>query len=205
MERIKLRSKLSGRIDSDDMHEITYYAQNDSAFRKKLFRLIFDTDDKISYQTLWVCTHMRDSELEDLCRQQDKLIDELMVCLHSGKKRLMLSLLHREAFPSPLRVDFLNFCMEHMMSQQEPPGIRSLCLKMAHKLTRDTPELQHELRTLLEIMEPDLLSPAMRSARKNVLKEMNRSKQKKSRRNDSNLAFTSCFSNIFFEGKTKKD
>ena len=52
----------------------------------------------------------------------------------------------------------------------KPPGVQSLCIKLAYQLTRFIPELQQELRTMLEIMEPELLVPAIRSVRKNTLK-----------------------------------
>jgi hypothetical protein len=51
-------------------------------------------------------------------------------------------------------------------------------MKLAYQLTRSIPELQQVLRTILEIMEPDLLVPAIRSVRKNTLKAM---KTKKNR------------------------
>ena len=60
----------------------------------------------------------------------------------------------------------------------EPAGVQSLCMKLAYQLMRSIPELQQELRTILEIMEPDLLVPAIRSVRKNTLKAM---KAKKNR------------------------
>ena len=62
-----------------------------------------------------------------------------------------------------------------MISRQEVPGVRSLCLKLAYELCRPIPELIQELRMALEIMEPDL-EPSMRTVRKNVLKAMAKGK-----------------------------
>ena len=45
-------------------------------------------------------------------------------------------------------------------------------MKLAYQLTRSIPELQQELRTMLEIMEPELLNPAIRAVRRNTLKAM---------------------------------
>lgn len=45
-------------------------------------------------------------------------------------------------------------------------------IKLAYQLTCSIPELQQELRTMLEIMEPELLSPAIRAVRRNTLKAM---------------------------------
>ena len=79
---------------------------------------------------------------------------------------MILNLICQQPAADPPRVDFLDFCMERMISREEPPGVQSLCMKLAYQLTRSIPELQQELRTILEIMEPDLLVPAIRSVRK---------------------------------------
>ncbi|KAA4613931.1 hypothetical protein F3B81_28560, partial [Bacteroides ovatus] len=65
-----------------------------------------------------------------------------------------------------------------MVSRQEPAGVQSLCIKLAYQLTCSIPELQQELRTMLEIMEPELLVPAIRSVRKNTLKAIKAKKKK---------------------------
>ena len=83
---------------------------------------------------------------------------------------MLLNLLCQQPLADPPRVDLLDFCIERMVSQQEPPGVQSLCIKLTYQLTRFIPELQQELRTMLEIMEPELLVPAIRSVRKNTLK-----------------------------------
>lgn len=74
-----------------------------------------------------------------------------------------MNLLCQQPLADPPRVDLLDFCIERMVSRQEPPGVQSLCIKLAYQLTRSIPELQQELRTMLEIMEPELLVPAIRS------------------------------------------
>ena len=76
---------------------------------------------------------------------------------------------------NPPRVDFLDFCLEKMMSCQELPGVRSLCMKLAYELCLSIPELMQELKMALTIMEVDTL-PSMRTVRKNVLKAMGRGK-----------------------------
>ena len=114
----------------------------------------------------------------------EKIPDDAVMCTHCGrqveqlKRRMILNLICQQPAADPPRVDFLDFCMERMISREEPPGVQSLCMKLAYQLTRSIPELQQELRTILEIMEPDLLVPAIRSVRKNTLKAM---KAKKNR------------------------
>ena len=85
---------------------------------------------------------------------------------------MFLNLLSQQQPANPPRMDFLDFCMERVISRREPGGVQSLCIKLAHQLTCSIPELQQELRTMLEIMEPELLNPAIRAVRRNILKAM---------------------------------
>lgn len=167
---MNLRGRLSVRIHIEDIRELLHYIQEEEGLREELYPLIFDEDAMVSYQALWVCTHFSEREMEWLVGKQNELIDAVLVCPHSGKRRMLLSLLCQLPVLEPLRVDFLDFCMDRMISRQEPAGVQSLCIKLAYRLTCSIPELRQELRSMLEIMEPDLLTPAIRAVRKNILK-----------------------------------
>lgn len=169
---MNLRAQLTGRIHINDIREILHHTQESEQFREQLYQLVFDTDHTISYQALWVCTHFSAPDIEWLCHKQNELIDEALRCPHSGKRRLFLSLIGQQSVADPPRVDFLDFCLERMVSRQEPVAVQALCVKLAYQLTRSIPELQEELRALLEMMEPEMLSPALRATRKKALKAM---------------------------------
>ena len=64
---------------------------------------------------------------------------------------MILNLICQQPAADPPRVDFLDFCMEHMISREEPAGVQSLCMKLAYQLTRSIPELQQELRTIARL------------------------------------------------------
>lgn len=173
IQAMDFKTKLSSRIGMDDIHEITYLTQNNDKEKQKLYDLLFDKEDMIAYQAAWVLTHFSLHQNEWLYSKQDELIEELFVCQHAGKRRLLLSLLYRQPLAEPPRVDFLDYCLEKMMSQKELPWTRALCIKLAYELCRQIPELLQELRAMLEIMEPSLLTSAQRGVRENVLKAMN--------------------------------
>ena len=136
-----LRERLSDRIHIEDIHEILRYG------------LIFDPDETIGYQALWACSHFSADENKWLYDKQDELINEILVCKHPGKRRLLLNLLLRQPQANPPRVDFLNFCLDRM-------------------LCRPIPELLQEYKTLLDLAEPDLLQISLRTVRKNILKKI---------------------------------
>ena len=166
------KATLSGRIHMNDIHEIAFLAQGNDSIKQELYKLLFDKDDKLAYQTAWVFTHFAPWENKWLIDKRNELIDEVLVCSHPGKRRLLLVLILGQPMVSPLRTDFLDFCLERMISKQELPGVQMLCMKLAYEMCRNIPELKQELRAMLELMEPDLLQASICAVRKNVLKAM---------------------------------
>ncbi|MFV0467414.1 MAG: hypothetical protein ACK5MK_00640, partial [Dysgonomonas sp.] len=137
--------------------------------------LVIGEDEIIGYHAAWIFTHFSSQDNEWLYNKQDQLIDEVLVCKHGGKRRVILNLLYRQPFPNPPRVDFLDFCLERMMSSEELSGVKSLCMKIAYELCRPIPELVQELKTMLVMMEGDLV-PSIRAVRKNILKAIQKGK-----------------------------
>lgn len=169
---MNLSEKLSDRIHMEDIHETLLYVEGNDERKQELYKLIFGEDDIVSYRTLWVFTHFNRKENEWLFARQDELIDELLRCVHPGKRRLLLNLLFKQPQQNPPRVDLLDFCFESMLSKEELPGVKTLCMKLAYELCRPIPELKQELRTALEIMEPSLLPISIRTVRRNILTAM---------------------------------
>ena len=169
---MNFKSKLSNRIQMNGIHEIIFLTQGNDKRKRELYSLLFDADDKIAYQAAWVFTHFSPPENEWLYDKQNELIDEVLVCSHPGKRRLLLNLILSQPLANPPRTDFLDFCLERMMSKHELPGAQSLCMKLAYEMCRHIPELMQELCIMLDMMEPDLLQASMRAVRKNVRKAM---------------------------------
>ena len=88
-----LRTQLATRFHIENIRELLHYIKEDERLREEIYRLIFDEDDVISYQALWVCTHFSKPEVEWLTLKQDELIDAALTCPHSGKRRMLLNLL----------------------------------------------------------------------------------------------------------------
>lgn len=172
---LDLRTRLSQQIGIQDIHEITFLAQNSRQIKQELYECLFDADDNIGYKAAWTMTHFSSSENRWLYDKQDELIDALLVCEHPGKRRLILNLLFRQPLCNPPRIDLLDFCLERMISKRELPGVQSLCMKLAYELCRLTPELLQELTITLDMMEHDLV-PSIRTVRNNVLKAIPKGK-----------------------------
>lgn len=165
-----MRERLSERIHKHDILELLLTLRGNEASKQALYDLLFDSDDLIAYQAAWVFTHFNPEENKWLFDKQNELIDAVLSCPHPGKRRLLLNLIHKQPIQEPIRVDFLDYCLDRILSKDEQPAVNSICIKLAYELCRNTPELQQELKTILEIMEPHLLPPSIASSRNKVLK-----------------------------------
>lgn len=169
------KARLSERIGMEDINDILRLTHDSDSRKQELYDLVIGDDEAIGYHAAWIFTHFSSQDNKWLYNKQDQLIDNVLVCKHGGKRRVMLNLLYRQPFPNPPRVDFLDFCLERMMSGEELPGVKSLCMKIAYELCRPIPELVQELKTMLAMMESDLV-PSIRAVRKNILKAMQKGK-----------------------------
>lgn len=169
---MNLLKELSTRIHMEEIHKTLCYVEGSDKRKQELYELIFNENDRLAYHALWILTHLNEKENEWLFAKQGELIDEVLRCAHPGKRRLLLNLLLKQSIPDPPRIDFLDFCLQGMLSKEELPGVQSLCIKLAYLQCQPIPELLQEFRTMLDIMEPELLSHAVRSARRNILKKI---------------------------------
>ena len=157
-------------------HEILYLCSvirnldNDRSI-ETLYNLVADDDDRVAYNALWIFSHLTTEDSRWLLKRRNELIDQLL-----GKKRLILTLLERQPVEKEnIRTDYLDFCLSSINSA-EPYAIRALCLKQAFAQCRHYPELVQELIACINMMEPFEISPGLRSARNNILKQLAKSK-----------------------------
>ena len=166
--------ELGERLRLPDIRRLCVMASgtcNDSV-KEALYVCVFNSDDRVSYNALWVFSHFSSADIAWLYEKKDELVDFLLSTLHTGKRRLLLTLLER--FPDTgIRADYLDYCLS-MINSTEPYAIRALCLKQAYFQCCSCRELLAEFKEVLSMMEDGSMSPGLRSARRNVMLRMNR-------------------------------
>lgn len=172
---MNFKTKLSQRINMKEVNEIVLLTNGNDNAKQELYNLIFDENERVSYQAIWVMTHFSTEENRWIFSKQDELINELMQCKHNGKRRTLLSLLYRQPLNNLFRMDFLDYCFEQLVSPKQPYAIQALCMKISYEACLSAPELLQELQTTLEMIEGEL-SPAVNATRKNILKAMRKRK-----------------------------
>lgn len=167
---MNLRSRLLQRLEMKDINEIISLAQKDENTRSELYQFVFDSEDKLSVNALWIMTHYSATTNKWLYNKQSQLIDKVLISENSTQKRLLLSLIYKQPLAEPLRVDFLDFCLAGMTSLKEPPATIVMSMKLAYEMCRTIPELLQEYQVALEILEPSLLSTWTGIIRKRIQK-----------------------------------
>jgi hypothetical protein len=166
-----MKQKLIGRISMDNIHELCFLTQGEENNNRKeeLYRLTFDEDNRVAFNALHVLSNFDLANNEWLYCKQDELIDRVMKEEHVGKRRLMLNLLLRQPFEEEyLRSDFIDFCVSKITACAQPYAIRAYCMKLAYA------ELLSELKTALDMLEQETLSPGLASAKRQILMKIKR-------------------------------
>ena len=125
---------------------------------------------RVQRSALWGLTKATKDELSQLQVVLDPLIDLAMKTDNSSVRRLTLCIIERlKMDEEDLRTDFLDFCLEHMVSIKELPGIQTICMKLAFRMCKFYPELMDELIRTIETMELGYYKPAVKGLRKKIL------------------------------------
>lgn len=123
-------------------------------------------DDRRTMMNMaWVLTHLdKDDKLASLAPLRDRLIDFAMGNL-TVRRGIILSLLLDLPAGDDLRVDFLNYCLEHIGDAREHDSSRAAMIYLAARMCRPYPELTGELNRILELLPPGL-PPSIACARR---------------------------------------
>lgn len=133
-------------------------------------RYVFSEDYRVARSALWGLTKADKKELSQLQVLLDELVELAMRTENSSVRRLSLNIVERlEITEDDLRTDFLDFCLEHMVSFDELPGIQSVSMKLAYRICKFYPELTEEFMRTLEAMRIDYYKPAVKGLRNKIL------------------------------------
>ena len=152
-----MRKILQDKINMNDINKICIMTQGKENDHRKeeLYQLTFDENDRVSFNALWALTHFDEANNLWLFQKHDDLINRVLAEKNETKRRLMLNLLLRQPFEEEsLRSDFIDFAYEQM---------------------KYYPELLEELRMALDMLEQEVLSPGLQSAKRQIMKKIKRS------------------------------
>lgn len=148
-----LESILAERTTLHTVKKIASEA-TDEVSMKQIIDLLHSEHKQIRWNIGWVMTHFSQEQVQALRKYQNQFIDFVLNCQESSIRRLILNVIEKQTIEeASIRTDFLDFCLNHMLAPHEPPGVQSLCMKLAYQQCRHYPELMHEFKEYLLSME----------------------------------------------------
>lgn len=164
------REELKGAYSEGEALAIYRRVKARNAFAEFAAAFMHDEDYQVARNAIWGLTKATDEELQQLQPMLHTFIDLALSTDNSSVRRLALNTVERLRMEEEdLRTDFYNFCIEHMTDVTEYPGIQSLCMKLAYRISQFYPELQDALIRILEGMEIDYYKPAVKSVQGRIL------------------------------------
>ena len=111
-----------------------------------LYALLSAGEEPLAYRAAWTLCHLAPTWDAVLRDRYDELVAAALDCPHAGRRRLLLALLYRQPQPEPLRVDFLDFCLDAMTDPAQPHAVRMYCMKLACEMCRTQKDLDRAVR-----------------------------------------------------------
>lgn len=145
-------------------------------YLEDMYQLISDEKTVVSWRAIWACEKVSEKHPGWFVPLQDDLIRRLLDCRHEGSKRLLLSILYNLPVSSPISIDLLNYCLDHMLAPQESIGVQALAIRMAYQLCKSEPELLKELQLILENADAEFYSWGVKATIRNTLKRIGKSR-----------------------------
>ena len=165
----------------DEIKIMARKAHEDAAFREGLFATMMDGDREEAVHAAWALTHLPKTDNDFIAAHREVLVGLATMTTDVSLRRITLALLERcewslealnieEDDVPDYYVALLDFSMVNMMMGEEPYGVRSLCMKLAYKLSLPYPELLDELRQNLMMIESDELGSGVKNTYYKILK-----------------------------------
>lgn len=150
--------------------------------REALYAFSLSSERLTAYHALHVLTLLDSYDLPWIEAKRDLLIDRVLQETDPGKSRLLLKLLLRMHWSDvELRTDFIDFCLDCITRTALPYAVRAQCMKLACKQMTQFTELTDELESIMQMLDLELLSPGLRSARRQVLASIKKARMKQSK------------------------
>ena len=170
-----LRDRLSGRPCKALTLAVASEAVADATVLDSLFRCVYKGDERLRWRAAWVLVKVSEQAPSLLAAEHAALVQLAMQPdISEGLRRLLLGICCNMPCEEEFDVAFFNFLIEAMVSLQSPPGVQSLAMKLAARMSRVDEALHEEFCCIVQNMKLDYYSVGVRSVARHCLKKKNR-------------------------------
>lgn len=163
--------QLQGRLSKWQVMALSRELHHDEEGIRKVCHLMLHAEEaRLASNAAWVLYYLRaeDKRLY-LSPFYDEMADQAMASNLKIRRGLVLSLLLDLVTDRNFRTDLFDFCLAHIVDKREADSSRSMMINLAARMCRWVPELAHELKVCLDMLEYEM-KPSIAAAKRNALK-----------------------------------
>lgn len=150
---------------------VTGYISGDEIRFASLMDLFFSAEPKLNQRAAWALPTLAADSPELFIPYFEKLLDNLENASHNAVVRNTLRALQETGVPETLQGKAVNICMKLITDARQPVAVRVFAMNVTYSISRGRPELQRELRLVIETIS-ESGSAGLQARCRNILKEM---------------------------------
>lgn len=167
-----LQERLSGHPAKELTLAVAREAMADASVLDALLLFVYEGGDPLRWRAAWVLEKVSEQRPSLLVAEHGRIVALAMrTDIPDGLRRLLLSIMHNMPDARVLDVELFNFLLETMLDLKVPPGVQSLAMKLAHRMSRTYDELHEEFLCVVRNMELDYYSAGVRSVVRHCMKK----------------------------------
>ena len=173
--KLNLKEEIFKDYSKQKVVELSEYIGNDKARFAELMELFFSADYRINQRTSWVVGHCSDLHPELFFPYLEQMIKNLDNPVHDAVVRNTMRIFQDTEIPEPLMGELADKCFNYLMNPQIPVAIRVFSMTVLYNITLIWPELQHELKVIIEEHLP-YGSAGFKSRGKKILRNLEKNR-----------------------------
>ncbi|MFT6964095.1 MAG: hypothetical protein ACJAWV_003835 [Flammeovirgaceae bacterium] len=168
---MNLKTELLAEHSKENAQKICEAVGNSPKLLKEFLEIFLGEDSRLTQRASWVLRFLGDDFPEQLQPHKAKLIANLRKTNHDAVRRNTLRFFEKESeeIPEESEGEMADLCFEFLGSKTEPIAVKVFAMTVLYKITLKFPELQNELKILIEDQMP-YGSKGFQSRGKKVLK-----------------------------------
>jgi hypothetical protein len=149
---------------------IVKYIGGDRSRFKELMDVFFSGEYRLTQRAAWPISYIAEEQPQLIRPFIGRCIAMLGEKHHPAIHRNILRMFEVTAIPEKYSAGLLDHCFRFIASESHPVAVRAFAITVASNITRNFPELNRELRLLLDELLVHPQPPAIRSRVKKALK-----------------------------------
>jgi hypothetical protein len=138
----------------------------------ELFNVFLHSEYRVNQRAAWPLSYCVIAHPEFISKNFSKLVKNLhKPGIHDSIKRNTVRLLQHVDIPKKFHGEIMAICFQYISSHSEPVAVKAFSLSILQQLSKQYPEIKHELKLIIEERWPHETA-AFRSRAKKVLQTL---------------------------------